>query len=206
MDVSFVQEKGIPKKVWIVVDGEQKRRVSNAIVRAKDIESICQDEHFFERLRDLEVKGAIRYALFCLSRQALHSKKLEKALQRHCVPPDVAAAVLDHCTKSGLLNDDEWMSYKVKKWQSQGKSAADIRARLRRDGIRKDPVCIDETASLERVMTRKYPQLLEEKTPYKERLRALQALYRRGFSPHAVKEFLLKKRLNGIMEQEYEEV
>ena len=194
MEITWVQDVGIPKRTTIFVDGEKEKRISNAIVHARDLESIEKDETFFETLRDLEVKGATRYALFCLSRQALHSKKLEKALQRHLVDPDVIATVVDYCRNNGLLNDEEWKESKIRKWQAQGKSVADMKARLRKDGVGIKDVAGDDLASLERLVVRKYPRLLEAKTTHKERMRAILALQRRGFSFSVVQEFLQKKK------------
>jgi SOS response regulatory protein OraA/RecX len=206
MEITCVYEMGIPRKTKILVDGEQKRKISNTIVQVRDLEAIRKEERFFESLLGLEMKGAIRYALFCLAHQALHSKKLEKALQRHFVDPDVIEMVIEYCRKNGFLNDEEWTSNKIRTWQSQGKSTADMKARLRKDGVGIEEVVGDDVASLERLVARKYPQLLETKTPYKERMRALQALQRRGFSFGIVKEFLQKKKNNTIMEKELEEI
>ena len=202
MYISFVQEKGFPKRTAIFVDGEQKRKVGACIIPLRELESIQHEDRFFEQLHDLEVKGAMRYALFCLARQALHSQKLEKSLQRHSVSAEVIATVVESCRKKGFLNDEEWVAQKVKKWQSQGKSVADIQARLRREGIGRGALLIDDKASLERIIARRYPKLLDENTPFKDRIRAFQALQRRGFSPQIVKEFLQNKSVNCIMESE----
>jgi SOS response regulatory protein OraA/RecX len=204
MEISWVQEIGIPKRIEILVEGEQRKMVSNAIVHVRDLEGIKKDEKFFENLHAIEVKGAIRYALFCLSRQALHSKKLEKALQRHLLDPDVIATVIDYCRKYGLLDDEEWTQNKIRKWQSQGKSTADVKARLRKAGVGVEGVGCDDLASLELLVARKYSQLLSAKTPYKERMRVLQALQRRGFSFGMMQEFLQKKKNNIMMSQETE--
>ena len=82
----------------------------------------------------------------------------------------------------------------------------DVKARLRKDGVGMEDVVCDDFESLERIVTRKYPQLLQGKTPYKERIRALGTLQRRGFSFSSVQEFLQKKKINTIMGQEQEEV
>jgi SOS response regulatory protein OraA/RecX len=202
MNISFVQEETYPRRTSIFVDGEERRKICDSIIRLRELESIQHEDRFFELLYDLEVRGAMRYALYCLARQALHSKKLEKSLQRRSVAAKVIAAVVDSCRKNGYLNDEEWISQKVKKWQSQGKSVADIRARLRREGVGKGELLIDDSASLERIITRRYPQLLDEHTPFKDRIRVFQALQRRGFSPQIVKEFLQNKSVNCIMESE----
>ena len=205
MEIQFIQEQGVPKRTKILVDGEVKKRVSHSIISLKDLESIARDENFFTQIREREAQGAVRYALFYLSRQALHSKKLEKKLQSHFLDAVAIAAAIDYCQKYGLLNDEEWTENAVKKWQAQGKSTMDVKARLRKQGVEIGHGVLDDRESLERLITRKYPQLLDAKTPYKERTRALQALQRRGFSFSSVQEFLQKKRITTMMGQESEE-
>ena len=202
MEISWVAEGGVPRRVHIQVDGEFKKKVSNSIVPIRELQALKTDGSFFDHLHALEVKGGIRYALFCLSRQALHSKKLEKNLQRHFLEPAVITMIIDHCQKLGVLDDNEWIQGRIRRWQSQGKSTADVKSRLRREGILIRDMAFDDQASLERLVTRKYPQLLETKTPYKERMRAMQSLQRRGFSFHIVQEFLQKKRINTMMGEE----
>ena len=202
MEIRWSVERGVPKRIAIFVDEEEKRKVGLAIVSVRDLESIGRDEKFFEKLREMEIKGATRYALWSLSRQALHSKKLEKALRRHFVEPIVIVTVMNYCREKGLLDDEEWTRNTVRKWHAQGKSKADVRARLRKEGVESGDVIYDDISSLDRLVTRKYPQLLEVKTPYKERMRALQALQRRGFSYTIVQEFLQKKKMNTMMGEE----
>ena len=205
MDISLVEELGRPKRIRLLVDGELRKKISCYLVPLSEVRSIIGKEDFFERLLDLEVKGGIRYTLSLLARQSLHSKKLERSLRRHFLESDVIERVVSHCQTRGWLNDDEWVQNKIIRMQSQGKSVAQVKASFRKDGIEKTAVSFDENASLEKVVLRKYPQLLEETTPYAQRVRALQALLRRGFSYSSVQEFLQKKKLLRMMSQDVEE-
>lgn len=202
MEISLDVEPGIPQRVCIHVDGKLTKKVSSSIVPIRTLLALDKDEKFFENLHILEVQGGKRYALSCLSRQSLHSQKLAKNLQRHFLEPALITLILTYCEENGFLDDREWIQAKVRKWQSQGKSTVDVKARLRREGVTSTGVEVDNEAALEKLVSRKYPQLLEGNTSYKEKCRVLRSLQRRGFSFDCVKEFLQKKKITTIMGEE----
>ena len=194
MAISLVEEQGRPRKVKIMVDGEEVKRVSGTIVPLPALQSILAKDDFFNALEQLEYKGALRYALFLLARQSLHSKKLAHSLRRHVLSPTCIERVLGYCKDNGWLNDEEWIEQRAKRLQSKGKSRAQVRASFNKDGIQAKDLPFDERAALERVVARKYPQLLEENCPYPQRMKALQALQRRGFSYETIQQFLQNKK------------
>lgn len=205
MEITWLAEPGLPRHVRINVDGELKKKVSLSIVSLRELKALPRDENFFHTLHDLEERGGIRYSLYSLSRQSLHSKKLEKALSRHFLEKDIIAYVIDHCHKLSLFDDSGWIERRVHRWQAQGKSSADIKARLMKEGVSSRDIVFDDSGSLEGLVTRKYPQLLNPRTSFKERMRALQSIRRRGFSFHIVQEFLQKKELTAMMGEEIAE-
>lgn len=202
MEIALIIDAGMPKRVKICIDGNTWKSVSLTIVRVNDIKAIVNDESFFNKLHELERQGAIRYALFCLSSQALHSKKLEKMLRRHFLESDVIDEVIDYCCTHNLLDDEEWMKTAVMKWQRLGKSAIDVRTRLKRMGIETSHIACDDTVALDQIVTRKYPQLLDGGTSFKERTKAISALQRRGYSYTIIAEYLQNKKINCMMGKE----
>ncbi len=201
MAIQCLVDHGIAKKTKIYIDGECVKIVSHRIVSPKDLARSEVGEQYLERVREMERQGAIRYALRCLSRQSLHSKKLERKLRDHFLDDEVIASVVQYCRNAALLNDDEWISHRTHNWQSQGKSMAEIHARLRKDRVDSREVRGDDMAALERLIPKKYPQLLEANTPSQEQWKALQALQRRGFSLDTVQDFLQKKQALAMMGQ-----
>ena len=195
MEINIIAESGIPRRVSIHVDGECQKLVSCRIVSEKELAAIRIDEGFFEALKREERRGAFRYALTCLARQSLHSKQLEKKLRAHFLTEETIEAVIRSCEEKGLLDDAEWVEQKVKQWNCQGKSTTDIRLRLARCGVGREQTAGNDMAALDHLVPRKYPQLLNTHSSRNDRMKALRALYRRGFSTASVQEFLQK---NGV--------
>jgi regulatory protein len=185
---------GFPKRAELFIDDELIKVVSCSVVSMSDLRAL-PDEHIRRRLRELEVKGGIRYALSHLSRQSVHSKALEQALCRHCLEPDVIGEIIAYCEQHGWLNDAEWVEYHVEAWQAKGKSPLAIKAFLRSKGVSAH-VRLDEHAALQALIERRFPQLLSPNLPYQERAGILRSIQRRGFSLSEVQRFLLSFQRN----------
>lgn len=188
MVLSVIVLPGSPKRAQLLVDGEPVKKVSCSIVSLSDLRSL-PEEKTLERLRELEVKGGIRYALALLSRRSAHSKALEQALRRHFLESEVIAEVIAYCKQQGWIDDESWIERHAEVWQAKGKSPLAIQAYLRSKGITAD-LSLDEQGALAALVKRKFPQLLSSDLPYLERARILRALQRRGFSLSAIQHFL----------------
>ena len=188
MVLSLTVLPGSPKRAQLLVDGEPVKRVSCSIVSLSDLSSLPEEKPL-ERLRELEVKGGIRYALAFLSRRSAHSKTLEQALRRHFLESGVISEVIAYCKQQGWLDDESWIERHAEVWQAKGKSPLAIQAYLRSKGITAD-LSLDEQTALAALIKRKFPQLLSSNLSYPERARILRALQRRGFSLSAIQQLL----------------
>lgn len=189
MNITWEEIAGSPRRVQLSADGEPIRRLSCSIVPLRVLSSIAQTDGFFVSLQEHERKGVLRYALYQLSRRSMHSSALEKALQRHCVGPELIEVAVEYCRSHGFLNDESWIERRVETWQARGKSPAAIKAQLRVVGVRLDQT-LDERQPLRVLIQRKYPKLLESDLSYEEKAKIFQALQRRGFSFSAIQEVL----------------
>ena len=179
---------GVPRRALILLNGKPVKQVSCSIVALADISSL-PEEGGLNRLHELEVRGGVRYAVARLARQSIHSKALEQALRRHLLEPKTIEEIIEHCTKQGWLNDEEWVEHHVEAWQARGKSPLAIEAFLRSKGIISKPR-LNEQAALCSLIKRRFPKLLLPNLPYLERARIFRSRQRRGFSLSAVQEFL----------------
>ncbi len=194
--MEIVEEEGLPRRWKIVVSG-QERRVSATILSSGELSRLSSPQDVCEA----EKKGAIKYAIRCLSRQAMHSAKLAKMLHNQFVSDEVVEATVAYCQRQGWLDDAAWIDSKVKSWERQGKSLAYIKAKLAQYRIPM-PARFDEEGALASIIKKKYSSLLDPTTPYPIRSRALQSLLRRGFSYEKVKDFLQKNSALCMMGEE----
>lgn len=171
-----------PPRHWIVTDEEgNTRKVSQTIV--KDCSAVCS----WNDLQEQERQGGLRYAIASLARQALHSQGLREKLRRHYVPDETIEAIVASCIEHGWINDSAWTASQIAKWERQGKSKAEIRARLYARGV-KAPKMQDDQAALEKIIPKKYPALLS--SVREEQNKAIRALLRRGFSFESIQEYI----------------
>lgn len=173
----------------LLVDGEEKKRVSSSIVSRAALVQLPLNEALWTKLAELEFTGGLRYAITQLARRSLHSKMLQKKLQRLFVQGEVSAKILEYCQAKGFINDEEWLASAAHYWQSRGKSSAQIRARLLAEGIvYRGP--LNDHAALARCIAKSYPELQDADLPYLKKAKILRALQRRGFPLEQIQAFL----------------
>lgn len=193
-------KKGRPHRAQLYVNGELVKEVSLRIVSWREI-VLLQSRPFpqcLEALAPLEEQGALRVAIERLAHQAYHSTALKGLLARHCVSEEIAARVIAYCASKGYLNDNEWVSQRLRGLRARGKSTQAIKADLWRRGVE---ACVPEADidALRVVVGKKYPQFLQKDLPPQERARILRALCRRGFSFSVIQKFLCDKALSSCI-------
>ncbi len=90
---------------------------------------------------DDEFEAAHRQALDALAGRDLLAAELQSRLARADRSEDVAARVLDALRGQGLLDDHRVATERVRRWRREGRSTADLRARLAAAGL--DDAAID---------------------------------------------------------------
>lgn len=79
--------------------------------------------------------AARRLALKALAGRDLLAGELEATLAREGHPPTAAATVLDELKARGLLDEDRIARQRIHRWRREGRSDADITARLTGAGV-----------------------------------------------------------------------
>jgi SOS response regulatory protein OraA/RecX len=200
MGVEAIDEQGVPRRLRLLVDGRAGKRISYSIVRPSEVRLALAHEDCVRRLASLELEGGLRYARLALAHRAMHSQQLRRALQRHFLESDLIEYIVNDCRLKGWLNDDDWVEQKALHMQKKGKSRMAVHWSLCKAGVSEREFSFDQREALERVISCKYPELLDPSTPYSQRGRALRSLQRRGFCYEDVQEFLQKKGVLRMME------
>ncbi len=84
---------------------------------------------------DGEFEAAHRQALDALAGRDLLAAELKSRLVRGDRSDDVAARVLEELRRQGLLDDQRVATDRVRRWRREGRSTADVRARLAAAGL-----------------------------------------------------------------------
>lgn len=131
------------------------------------------------------VKRGKKYALWLLSRASMHSHKLDFKLKEKEYDEETRKKVLQEMQDLGFIHDAEYVARFVELLQKRGKSWREI---IRKASEHKIPLSEiqdrqgDDQAVLLELIRKRYPVLLDKGADFKLRAKALQALYRRGFS------------------------
>jgi regulatory protein len=188
MKIEWKEDK---RRILLFRDGEEVRALSPRIVSARDLSGISAQswEAFVSALSLLEEKGAMRLVLTALARRSYHSQQIRELLTKHFLSDQVIETILSFCQEKGYVNDQEWEEGRISYLRSRGKSARDISFRLRQKGIHAS-FAQDDQEVLKKLIEKKYPALLREGLPFKEKAKSIQALLRRGFSLEDIQKFL----------------
>lgn len=191
MKIEWKEEKGLQPKILLLRDGERVRTISPRVISLRDVAAIHVStwEEFEEALLILEEKGGIRLALSSLSRRSYPSQKLRDLLKKHFLHDVTVDKIITWCMEKGYLDDTSWVEQRISSLRARGKSSQDISYRLRREGIHSS-LQDDDTAVLKKLIQKKYPQLLQQDLPYKEKAKAIQSLLRKGFSLQDIQELI----------------
>jgi SOS response regulatory protein OraA/RecX len=100
---------------------------------------------------DDEFESAHRQALDALAGRDLLSTELKARLARTDRSDEVAGRVLEALRGQGLLDDHRVAIERVRRWRREGRSTADLRARLAAGGL--DDAAIDSVLSAESAST-----------------------------------------------------
>lgn len=124
----------------------------------------------------------------------MHSQRLLSFMKEKGFDEKECLEAIKYLEKQGFLNDSDFVSYFVKKWQKQGKSSLEIRnkARLQCIPLQEITGFLHDREALQTLIAKKYPQLLDGIRDQK----AILALRRKGFSVHAILEVLNQKSYN----------
>jgi SOS response regulatory protein OraA/RecX len=194
MNIEWREEKGVPPRVLLLRDEEEIRRVSLRIVSLQDLTSLSHHsgDDFGRELSLLEEKGAMRLALSTLARKACHSHQIHTLLKKHFVSEEISRKILSLFREKGYLDDDFWTKGRISSLRARGKSSREIAFRLKREGISHSALGNDEDV-LARLISKKYPSLLEKNLSQKDQAKIFRALLRRGFSLQNIQKFLSNK-------------
>lgn len=144
-------------------------------------------EEFAAQFALLEIKQAKAYAIRRLSKQAMLSTALAKALRQYCVSQHTIDLLIEEFLRLGYLNDEEWTNSYVKGQVSRKRGPRDIAQRLSHKGLPREQVAeVIETLSDEQqrhaigeLLASKYRN--RDLSDYKEKQKVIAALMRRGF-------------------------
>jgi SOS response regulatory protein OraA/RecX len=188
MKIEWKEEK---QRIFLFLDGEHVRTVSSRIVSSRELSGISDVtwDAFERSLSLLEQKGGMRLAYSSLARKSCHSQQIRELLSKHFLSEQVIENIVSFCHEKGYLNDQEWEAARIANLRTRGKSSKDIAFRLRKQGIASS-FTRDDQEVLEKLIQKKYPALLQEDIPFKEKAKYIQALLRRGFSLQDIQKFL----------------
>ena len=167
------------------------RTVSSVVIKKRSLQLVsCGPEEICEELDRLEKKGLLRYAIFLLSRQSLHSNQLISKLANHTWSRSILDEVVSHCRKEGWIDDKAWEQRKVYLWSEAGKSRREIAGKLRGYGISSSALeGVDDREILKKILSQEKMRSLLQSKEGKEKV--IKRLIRRGFSFSLIKEFIL---------------
>lgn len=152
------------------------------------------ESHFFE----IEYKVAFAYSLRKIASKSIHSKELRQLLQKKLITEATIQRILSTFSEKKWLKDEEWLQFFVEKLVKQGKSAHEIFHKAKMRGIEKTallPFFQNSTRAKEALsilIRKRYPQLLDKKSPVPMKEKAMAALFRKGFSFDDIRAILLK--------------
>ena len=194
MKIEWREEKGLPRSVILLRDEEIIRKVSLRVVSFQDLTSLPVHswDVFLSEISLLEEKGAMRLALSTLARKACHSHQIAALFRKHFIQGEISRKILSYLREKGYLDDSSWIEQKLAFLRARGKSSREITFWFKNEGIPSPDLGSDEN-TLSRLISKKYPQLLEENISQKDQERIVRALLRRGFSFHNVQKFLRNK-------------
>ena len=151
-----------------------------------------------EQLNASEEKRAWNWAIRWLSRSSLHSQTLAQKMHKKGFSTPAIEKVLVRLAQSGFLDDAAYTTRFVQKLLESGKSALQIYAKAKaaslpltevRAVLGSEEAQNLRTPTLQRLIERKYPILLQNAPPAAKR-KALAALLRRGFSYASIERVL----------------
>lgn len=131
------------------------------------------------------IKSGKNYALRLLSRSSMHSCKLRFKLKARLYDEETQEIIIQQIKDLGFIDDEQYVARFVELLQKRGKSRLEIQNKAY---LYKIPLSelknsfFDEKSTLLELIKKRYPILLEKGADYRLRAKALQSLYRRGFS------------------------
>lgn len=186
---------GSRDRLEIYVDGELWREVHRSIFgrRPRFTQEIATLSQLEELFASLEYAGAKRYVLWRLARSSQSSMALLKSLQERCVSQTVQQNILTYLTKSGFIDDQDYVQRLIAGEKARGRGPAAIRAKLRKKGIPSSMAKAgldglneeDQQLILQRLIQTRYSRRNLEDP--KDRQKVIAALVRRGFSYDMIK-------------------
>ena len=156
---------------------------------------VASKNDFLDRFWPLEERYALRVGLIKLSKKAMHSCELDKCLEERHFSSNARQKAKNELIRLGVLNDEDFEAYFVKKLTKQGKSRHQIISKAKMKGIPLKSISAHlgpDEATLRALVEKRYPILLDKTASKAQKQKAIGALYRRGFSVSCIlKEFVV---------------
>ncbi len=141
---------------------------------------------------------ARKFLLRKLSRQALHRAQAKKLLKEKGVLDEEIDRLI--ASLDSLFDDEAWVDGKLNRFTREGKSALQVKLKLRQAGVVSPSY--DEKEALEVCIRKKYSCLLSSDCPREKKQRAIQALLRRGYSLSLIHSILRENVLSSLIAEE----
>lgn len=141
---------------------------------------------------DLLYKRSLNYAAYLLSARPYPSWILKEKLKMRKVSEEIQETVLKRCEQLELLNDREWVSLMIEKYQRKGEGPFKIRQRL---NLKKTPYELIDSLLDELYPVEKQLYIIDEerkKAKFKDILSFKQFFYKKGFSMDIIDQTLIK--------------
>ncbi len=184
------QIRHIDKHIEVLLEGECILTVDHTFAKSELISwEVSSKQDFFDRFYPLEERYALRVALIKLSRKAMHSEQVKCVLAERYFSYGAIESALEELSRLGVINDEDFEAYFVKKLQKQGKSRHQIVSKATQKGIPAKKLADlfgPEQETLKALIEKKYPVLLDKNAPYSKKQKAMGALYRRGFATSTI--------------------